>query len=147
MFHVCIQSVDVPALVKNQGDDLVPHIPHNLIKEKNLRGKSIGGYLSNSTAITAAATGPASPLAPAPAPPLAPAAVAGNVNIDENNIQLVHMLTHKQSYLLNRIDDAPSPVIRPCIPDRCSKIRGDEGYHLFVDTYFIFDGSPKKQTG
>ena len=144
MLHVPIQRVDVLALVRNLRDDLVPHIPHNLLKVKILRGKSFGGYLSNDTTITAAARGPATPLAPAP--PAATATVT--VDVDGNNIQLVYTLTHNQSYLLDRINIAPSPIDGPpCSPDPCSKIRGDEGYHLFIYTYIIFKGSPKKRTG
>jgi hypothetical protein len=80
-----------------------------------------------------------------PAHPAATATIA--VDVDRNNIQLVHTLTHNQSYILNGIDIAPSPIVRPCSPDCRLEIRGDEGYHLLIYTHIIFKGSPKKQTG
>jgi hypothetical protein len=130
-----MQCVDVLLLVRKQRVDLVPHIPHNLLKMKILRGKIISGFLSPAAAIATAAT---------PTPTATAAIVAG---VNGNNIQLVNLLTHQQSYLLNRIDIAPSCVVTSCSLDRCSKITGDERYHLLVDTYFNFKCSPKKQLG
>jgi hypothetical protein len=106
---------------------------------KILRGKSFGGLQSHTAAIAAT-------VAAAPAPALA-AATAVDAKVIRNNIQLVHTLTRKESYLLDRIDVAPSPVVTPCSLDCHSKIRGDEGYHLFIDTNFTSKGSPKKRPG